>query len=140
MITEPLFSSYVFIHACEEELNTIKKTTSNIVNVVYWLGKPAVVRNEEIEQIRYFLDEYSNIKIEKQPVRMNESVRIIKGPFRNLEGTVAGIRNNMLILSLPSLGYKLMAEVNASNIEVLHYGYSQEVEYAPKKKELPALN
>lgn len=140
MITEPLFSSYVFIHACEEELNTIKRTTSNIVNVVYWLGKPAVVRNDEIEQIRYFLDEYSNVKIEKQPVRMNESVRIIKGPFRNLEGTVAEIRNNMLILSLPSLGYKLMAEVNASNIEVLHYGYTQEVEYASRKKTLPVLN
>jgi transcription antitermination factor NusG len=140
MITEPLFNSYVFIHACEEELNSIKKLTNNIVNVVYWLGKPAVVRNEEIEQIRYFLNEYSNVTIEKQPVRMNEMVRIIKGPFRNLEGTVAAIKNNMLVLSLPTLGYKMMAEVNASNIEILNHGFSQEIDYASRTKSVPVLN
>jgi transcription antitermination factor NusG len=140
MITEPLFNSYVFIHACEEELNSIKKLTNNIVNVVYWLGRPAVVRNEEIEQIRYFLNEYSNVTIEKQPVRMNEMVRIIKGPFRNLEGTVAAIKNNMLVLSLPTLGYKMMAEVNASNIEILNHGFSQEIDYASRTKSVPVLN
>jgi len=140
MVTEPLFNSYVFIHACESELNAIKKLTSNIVNVVYWLGKPAVIRNEEIEQIRYFLNEYSNVTIEKQPVRMNEMVRIIKGPFRNLEGTVAAIKNNMLVLSLPTLGYKMMAEVSASNIEILNHGFSQQIEYASRGKSIPALN
>lgn len=140
MVTAPLFNSYVFIHACEAELNTIKNLTNNIVNVVYWLGKPAVIRNEEIEQIRYFLNEYSNVTIEKQPVRMNEMVRIIKGPFRNLEGTVAAIKNNMLVLSLPTLGYKMMAEVNAANIEILEYGYQQKVEYATSAKAQPVLN
>jgi transcription antitermination factor NusG len=140
IVTEPLFNSYVFIHACEAELNTIKKLTSNIVNVVYWLGKPAIIRNEEIEQIRYFLNEYSNVTIEKQPVRMNEMVRIIKGPFRNLEGTVAAIKNNMLVLFLPTLGYKMMAEVNSSNIEILHHGYSQQIDYASRSKGIPALN
>lgn len=140
MVTEPLFNSYVFIHACEAELNAIKKLTNNIVNIVYWLGKPAIIRNEEIEQIRYFLNEYSNVTIEKQPVRMNEMVRIIKGPFRNLEGTVAAIKNNMLVLSLPTLGYKMMAEVSTSNIEILNHGFSQEIEYASRTKNMPVLN
>jgi transcription antitermination factor NusG len=140
MVTEPLFNSYVFIHACEAELNAIKKLTNNIVNIVYWLGKPAIIRNEEIEQIRYFLNEYSNVTIEKQPVRMNEMVRIIKGPFRNLEGTVAAIKNNMLVLSLPTLGYKIMAEVSTSNIEILNHGFSQEIDYASRSKNIPVLN
>jgi len=140
MVTEPLFNSYVFIHACEAELNAIKKLTNNIVNIVYWLGKPAIIRNEEIEQIRYFLNEYSNVTIEKQPVRMNEMVRIIKGPFRNLEGTVAAIKNNMLVLSLPTLGYKMMAEVSTSNIEILNHGFSQEIDYASRSKNIPVLN
>lgn len=140
MVTAPLFNSYVFIHACEEELNVIKKLTNNIVNVVYWLGKPAIIRNEEIEQIRYFLNEYSNVTIEKQPVRMNEMVRITKGPFRNLEGTVAAIKNNMLVLSLPSLGYKMIAEVNASNVEILNNGFIRQMDFETSKKHLPVLN
>ena len=140
MVTAPLFNSYVFVHACEEELNSIKQLTNNIVNVVYWLGKPAIIRNEEIEQIRYFLNEYSNVTIEKQPVRMNEIVRIIKGPFRNLEGTVADIKNNMLVLSLPSLGYKMMAEVNVSNIEILNNGFTRQSGFETSAKRIPVLN
>ncbi len=140
MVTEPLFNSYVFIHACEEELNAIKKLSNNIVNVVYWLGKPAIIKNEEIEQIRYFLNEYSNVTIEKQPVRMNEMVRIIKGPFRNLEGTVAAIKNNMVVLSLPSLGYKMMAEVNLSNIEILNKDFSRQNNFETTTTTIPLLN
>ena len=140
MVTEPLFNSYVFIHACEEELNAIKKLSNNIVNVVYWLGKPAIIKNEEIEQIRFFLNEYSNVTIEKQPVRMNEMVRIIKGPFRNLEGTVAAIKNNMLVLSLPSLGYKMMAEVNLSNIEILNKDFSRQNNFETTTTTIPLLN
>jgi transcription antitermination factor NusG len=71
---------------------------------------------------------------------MNEMVRIIKGPFSNLEGTVAAIKNNMLVLSLPTLGYKMMAEVSATNIEVLHHGFSQEIDYASRSKSVPVLN
>jgi len=140
MVTEPLFNSYVFIHACEEELNAIKKLSNNIVNVVYWLGKPAIIKNEEIEQIRYFLNEYSNVTIEKQPVRMNEMVRIIKGPFRNMEGTVAAIKNNMVVLSLPSLGYKMMAEVNLSNIEILNKDFSRQNNFETTTTTIPLLN
>ena len=140
MVTEPLFNSYVFIHACEEELNAIKKLSNNIVNVVYWLGKPAIIKNEEIEQIRFFLNEYSNVTIEKQPVRMNEMVRIIKGPFRNLEGTVAAIKNNMVVLSLPSLGYKMMAEVNLSNIEILNKDFSRQNNFETTTTTIPLLN
>ncbi len=140
MVTEPLFNSYVFIHACEEELNAIKKLSNNIVNVVYWLGKPAIIKNEEIEQIRYFLNEYSNVTIEKQPVRMNEMVRIIKGPFRNLEGTVAAIKNNLVVLSLPSLGYKMMAEVNLSNIEILNKDFSRQNNFETTTTTIPLLN
>ena len=140
MVTEPLFNSYVFIHACEEELNAIKKLSNNIVNVVYWLGKPAIIKNEEIEQIRYFLNEYSNVTIEKQPVRMNEMVRIIKGPFRNLEGTVAAIKNNMVVLSLPSLGYKMMAEVNLFNIEILNKDFSRQNNFETTTTTIPLLN
>ena len=140
MVTEPLFNSYVFIHSCEDELNTIKRLSTNIVNVVYWLGKPAIIRNEEIEQIRYFLNEYSNVTIEKQPVRMNEIVRIIKGPFRNLEGTVAEIKNNMVVLSLPTLGYNMMAEVDASNIEILNNGFTRQTVFETSSRRMPVLN
>src|SRR5271170_7100148 len=62
-VEEPLFKSYLFVRIAEEE-QTAVKMANGVVNFVYWLGKPAVVRDEEITIIRKFLDEYSNVTAE----------------------------------------------------------------------------
>jgi len=64
-IHEPVFTSYVFVRTMENDLHRIKSTTNDIVNIVYWIGKPAVVRDEEINEIRSFLDEYQEVQLEK---------------------------------------------------------------------------
>ena len=81
IVDMPLFSSYVFVRVLEKELTGLKSLTSNIVNLVYWLGKPAVVKDQEIDNIKFFLNEYSNIKLEKRNVDINEDVLIMRGPF-----------------------------------------------------------
>lgn len=126
IIDMPLFSSYVFIHAQEKDLSAIKSVTSNIVNLVYWLGKPAVVREEEIDSIKYFLNEYTNIKLEKRNVDINEEVLVVRGPFYNQQGVVKSIKNNSVVVSLPSLGYSMIAEIPISNIKMLNPIYEVE--------------
>jgi transcription antitermination factor NusG len=123
IVHEPLFSSYVFVKAHASNFNTIKQTTSDIVNFVYWLGQPAVVRNDEIESIRLFMGEHSNVKLEKITVNVNDRVRVISGPLVNSHGQITDIHNNKVKLHLPSLGYSVMAELNISNIEVVDYPY-----------------
>src|SRR6186997_1335326 len=63
-VTEPLFPYFVFIKITESELSSLKQI-DGVVNFVYWLGKPAIIRDSEIEAIRQFLDEHSNIRLEK---------------------------------------------------------------------------
>src|ERR1700680_3793725 len=50
-ILEPLFTSYVFVHISDTERILVKET-DGIINFVHWLGKPAIVRDEEIEVIK----------------------------------------------------------------------------------------
>src|ERR1043166_3966833 len=64
---EPLFNSYVFVQVSDSaEMQSIRATDS-VINFVYWLGKPAIIQNEEIEIIRQFVNEYTNVKMEKIP-------------------------------------------------------------------------
>ena len=126
IVDMPLFSSYVFIHAQEKDLSAIKSVTSNIVNLVYWLGRPAVVRKEEIDSIKNFLNEYSNIQLEKRNVDINEEVVVVRGPFYNQQGIVKSIKNNSVVVSLPSLGYSMIAEIPMSNIKILNPNYEIE--------------
>ena len=66
-VEEPLFKSYVFVHVPESEQTKVRMV-SGVVNFVYWLGKPAVVLEKEIQIIRKFLDEYTDVRAE--PLRL----------------------------------------------------------------------
>ena len=52
-IQEPLFKSYIFIHIPESEQYKVKEV-SGVLYFVSCLGRPAVVRSEEIEMIQGF--------------------------------------------------------------------------------------
>lgn len=118
IILEPLFTSYVFVHVSTLEHLAIKQT-DGIMNFVYWLGQPAVIRDEEIEAVKQFLDEYQNVQLEKINVNMHDRVRISSGPLMAQEGDVIEVRSKTVKVQLPSLGYALTAEVEKSNVEVI---------------------
>jgi transcription antitermination factor NusG len=133
MIMEPVFPSYVFVRVPSDKLSDVKKVTTDIVTVVYWLSRPAQIRNEEIEHIRLFLDEHTDIRIEKRPVCINEMVRILRGPFMNKEGVVQDLKNNRVVLSIPSLGYNMIAEVSVQQVELLHSSANASTEKGIRK-------
>lgn len=123
IVYEPLFTSYVFVHAEPQEQLTIKQT-DGILNFVYWLGQPAVIKDDEIDAIKQFLEEYRNVQLEKIEVNMNDRVKITSGPLMAREGNVIEVRNRTVKVLLPSLGYALTAEVEKANVEIISVGHS----------------
>jgi transcription antitermination factor NusG len=118
IVLEPLFTSYVFVHITETEQLPVR-LTDGVINFVYWLSKPAVIRNEEIDTIRRFLNEHDNIQLEKIPVKINDDVQVIGGPLMDQKGKVIALKNKTVKISLPSLGYMMIAEVAISNVELI---------------------
>jgi len=120
LVYEPLFTSYVFVHLNDKELMSILPAPG-VINFVYWLGRPAIIHDEEIDTIRLFLNEYQNVTLEKKEVNLNEEVRVISGPLMLRKGNVLEVRNNTVKVALPSLGHTLIAEVRKDNIETSTY-------------------
>ena len=120
VVYEPLFTSYVFTRVSESNVASLRQV-SGVINPVYRLGKPAVIRDPEIEAIRGFLAEHSDVRLEKAPVNISDRVRILGGPLTELEGQVLSIGNKTVKVFLPSLGYVMQAEVKISNIEVVQH-------------------
>ncbi|TKK64632.1 UpxY family transcription antiterminator [Ilyomonas limi] len=117
IIHEPLFTSYVFVFISAKEY-FLTLETQGVLNFVHWLGKPAVIKNEEIEVIKHFLAEYQYVSVIKN-IQSNDKVRILNGPLTALEGEVVEVKNKTVKVLLPSLGYHLLAEVEKENIEIL---------------------
>lgn len=115
-VYEPLFTSYVFVRSSEKEMTQIRQT-DGILNFVYWVGKPAVIKDEEIETIKDLLNNYWNVGLEKIEVNVNDNVKIIHGPLLSREGKVIEVMNNSIKVMLPSLGFALIAHVQRAHIE-----------------------
>ena len=112
----PLFSSYVFVRISADKQNAVRQT-DGVINFIHWLKKPAVICQEEIDTIRNFLKEYDVVRLEKTSINMNDRVRIINGPLMMYEGSVVEIRTTLVKITLPSLGYALVAEISKETPE-----------------------
>ena len=83
-----------------------------------------MIRNEEIDIIKRFLNEHSYVRLEKVAVNVNDIVRIVTGPFMEQEGQVVSVKNKSVKIMLPSLGYWMHAEVETSNVKVIQENIS----------------
>ncbi|MFI5185156.1 MAG: UpxY family transcription antiterminator [Chitinophagales bacterium] len=120
IIHEPLFTSYVFVRVLDSEIASLKQN-NGVLNLVYWLGKPAVIRDSEIEVIKRFLSEHVNIKLEKTPISINDKIRVLEGPLMEFEGQVLTIKNKTVKVALPSLGYMMFVELETTNVKVIQH-------------------
>lgn len=126
LVSEPLFKSIVFVYAQQEEIASLKQT-SGVINLLFWLGKPAVIAREEIAVIREFTAKgYKNIKLEPAGVSYEQSERGAKnGSTFSIEGKLYTMKNKMVKINLPSLGFALIAEIDEESIFIKGLPFEQ---------------
>lgn len=98
MVDVPLFTSYIFVRCAEYELRPLL-TVYGVARIVYYDGKPAVIRDREIEAIKQFLEQAS-----EHPLCPGDEVDIICGALKNVSGKVKKIKKAHLVLFLEQLG------------------------------------
>lgn len=109
----PLFKSYVFIKLEEKNRNQVFDVPG-VVRYLFWLGKPAIVRNEEIGVIQEWLDgeKVDDAKVE----HLNEGDRITikNGVFKEQEAIIREVGKRKMRLVMPKLGCTV--EVNTKEV------------------------
>lgn len=115
LVEEPLFKSYVFVKITDDDRTRVRMT-DGIVNFVYWDGKPAIIREKEIQAIRRFLDENVSVELVKIDIHPDERVRVVSGPMMDQEGKVIEIKNKVAKVCIDSLGYMLVAYIDKSKL------------------------
>ncbi len=115
VVEEPLFKSYVFVKVSEDDRTEVRMTTGAI-NFVYWNGKPAVIKEKEINAIRRFLNEHEYVEARPMELKLNQRVRIIKGTLMDKEGKVLELRHKTAKIAIDSLGYILVAYIDRTKL------------------------
>ena len=125
IIEEPLFKSYVFVRVTEEEKQMVRMI-NGVVNFVYWLGKPAIIKDKEVETIRLFLRDYSEINVGRIDLKHKDKVRIRSGVFMDHNGEVVDIKSNYVVVIIECLGVYLKARVNPADLELRNSNYKKQ--------------
>jgi transcription antitermination factor NusG len=114
-VYEPLFKSYVFVHISEEEKLAVRMT-EGVINFVYWLGKPAVIKQSEIDTIRKFLKEHEDQGVEAIGIEPGQKVKVQSGVLMDKEGKVIKVMHNKVLVQIESLGYVLIATLSKKDL------------------------
>ncbi len=115
VVEEPLFKSYVFVKVDNEDRSAVRMT-NGAINFVYWNGKPAVIKEKEINAIKRFLNEYENVEANPVDLKVNQRVRITNGTLMDKEGKVLDVRHKTVKVAIDSLGYILVAYIDRSKL------------------------
>lgn len=109
-IEVPLITSYIFVKI-EESNRNIVLLDPGVVNFVFWLGKPAILKDSEINSLKAEL-----VDFHIPNVNIGESLIIEQGTFKGVDGTVISKTKKYTSIYLTSIGMTLKlsnsAEVN----------------------------
>ena len=99
----PLFNSYVFVRLEEKDRNLVFQS-SGVVRYLFWLGQPAIVREEEIGTIKNWLSMPDAYEVSVAALQVGDKIVLDSGPFQSQEAVVQEVNKNSYVLFLESLG------------------------------------
>jgi transcriptional antiterminator RfaH len=99
----PLFTSYVFVNLKEKERHKVFDVPG-VVRYLFWLGKPAVVKDKEIETISQWLRGESLEEISVEHISPGDKIIIGSGAFKDEQAIVQEVGPRRMKLILLSLG------------------------------------
>ena len=97
-VKEPLFSGYIFVYGNEKD-RLIALEQYAVVRSIFFEGRPAIVPNWQIENLQKMLEKGEDIIVTEQ-LTVGSNVRIISGPFKDIEGIVYESSNQDKMLSI----------------------------------------
>lgn len=97
----PLFNSYIFVNLNDKDRNNVFEV-HGAIRYLFWLGKPAVVRDEEIEMLQESLKDIMT-SVEITSIKSGDLLSIPGGPFKGKECVVKTVNKNTLQVVLKEL-------------------------------------
>lgn len=109
-IEAPLFKSYVFVQL-EYKYRGLVFGVSGVERYLFWLGKPAIVQDKEIETIKQWLAHESNDVLALSKLIPGSVITIKKGLLKNQEAVIQRVGKKDLSFLLKEMGIVAHAKI-----------------------------
>jgi len=114
-ITEPLFRGYIFVHVDEKE-RLLAVSQKAIVKTVFFEGKPAVIPNWQIENLKKMLIDSPEVFVTDK-IEVGTKIKIVDGPFKDVIGVVTSTQEDKwLSVSVELLRCSVMVRLTKESV------------------------
>ncbi len=121
VVEDVIFKSYLFAHITPAQ-RTYVLANEGVLNFVHFLGKPAIVRNEEIETMKaYLMHQDAKITLQARDVfEANTKIRVRQGVFMDQKGKVIkAVGKKKVYVSLESFGHVMIVEFPSDHLQTM---------------------
>lgn len=109
--TAPILPSYIFVHTDEDQIATIKNFP-DVINFLYWIGKPVIIQDAEIEIMKSISAGVSPVKVQKSKINLE---KIDQGP-KISSSEVDGVRT--FKVTIRSIGYSIITQIDSPKLSI----------------------
>lgn len=117
-VEEPLFKSYCFVRLEDSDRNKVF-SVPGVVRYVYHCGKPAIIRDKEMNLLKNWLIEYDHECIQTENLHVNDRIRIRSGALMEKEAEVLERKGNFALLLLEDMGLQVRVDLRKNIVEKL---------------------
>ena len=104
-IQVPVLPSMVLVNIDTKDINRVFES-SGVIRYMFWLGKRAIVRQEEVDILKKYLNgSYNFINSKLSNIKVGDNYKL--SSFNNEKGIVNRISNNFIWIYLNSLGFSV---------------------------------
>jgi len=115
-IEEPLFRSYIFVNIGQKQYYEVLQTP-NVVKYVSFEGKAVPIRKEQIEAVKYYLNEKDPENIDNQVWEEGQKVEIITGSMAGLQGELIEVKGKKKVkVEIEVVGKTLIIQIPKSKL------------------------
>ena len=106
-VTEPLLPTYILIKTTEKN-RTLPLKDPSVLNYIFWLGKPAIVRETEIAALKGIINKEKVQDFEIRKLKIGNEIDIKKGQINRKNAIIKSISNNYIKAELKELGMTIV--------------------------------
>ena len=115
-VEEPLFRSYIFVNIEQVQYYDILQI-QNVVKYVSFEGKAVPIREEQIEAVKYYLNEKDPENIDQQTWEKGQKVEIISGSMAGLQGELIEVKGKKKVkVEIEVVGKTLVIQIPKSKL------------------------
>ena len=118
-IEEPLFRSYIFVYIEQKDYYKVLYTF-NVLKYISFEGRAVPIREQQINAIKYYLNEKDPENIDNQLWEEGKKVEVISGSMTGLQGELIEVNGKKKVkVEIEAVGKSLVIQVPKNRLRFL---------------------